>query len=505
MRRRRSSALAPSAVGVLGLALLSLLYLTIGPRSDSTVLFNMNLFGPLIYIGLIVNEAIRLIRRSRSTMMTPIFAFYGSTAVYFGFGSIAPLVASSYTRDYLFQLGVFGDEQMLKYNLIVSTFTFVVLLTIVTFEQIFPKNFRRPAFQTNPAIFQRRRKLTLKFGVSMLVIGVAVEWFIFIPSQVGLFASSVPALFAQLINLAYVGIFVITYWCLDYRRGLIWIPLVITLFESGIGLLLFSKQSVLLPAMFFVLAVSIRTRSLIVAVAPLAALMLLFSALAPIVTHGRIQQDTEYGERLGAPLEKRLGYVISYFDGHQNEQKSASIQYNWVRISYIHWGIAVIGRYDAGAPGESLSNSLYVFVPRVFWPDKPNMAVVGADLYTAVTGGRGVSVSAGLFAEAYWNFGWLGGVILMPIFAVLLITLSRFSLTVLERQDWIYMPAVILAIRMGTRPDGHFVLDVFGAGVLIGGFIGVAWVMNRLVRGSHHENPAPEGLRRRLGRGSVDA
>ncbi len=475
----RWSILAPSPVGLIGLALLSLAYLLIGPRTSLDADFNINLVGPLVYVGLMGYEAIALVRRSRSALLTPIFAFYGSTAIYFGFGSISPLVTNKYTREYLFQLGIFGDAEMLKFNLIVTVFTFIMLTTIAVHQRLVgPSVLGRSSEQEWPL----QRGTTLFFALAALAGGLAAEWAIFLPSQLGLFSTSVPALFTQLINLVYVGIFLLTFWCLRYRPTLVWFPLLLTLLESGIGLILLTKQGVLLPAMFFALAVAMRAHSLFGTLAPICAVALIFNVVAPIVNHGRMEQELDYGAQIGASLGERVEYVSSYFETNRQPSDEDALQYNWVRISYINWGISVIEKYDIGQPGDTLTNLFYVLVPRAIWPEKPQMATVGTELYTLMTGQHGVSVSAGLFAEAYWNFGWVGGFVLVVPYSLLLSGLSRFALGVLAREDWIYMPAVMLSVRMGTRPDGLFILDVFGAGVLIFGFIAVAWTTKVLLR-----------------------
>ena len=122
----------------------------------------------------------------------------------------------------------------------------------------------------------------------------------------------------------------------------------------------------------------------------------------------------------------------------------------------------VVSRYDAGMPGYTLGDAAAVLVPRVFWPGKPIITQLGADLNFLVFRQVGSSLGVGHFAEAYWNFGWLGIVPFMFVLALILTIFSLVSMGIVARKDWLFFPVVFIGVYMGIRVDGFFVPDILG-------------------------------------------
>ena len=77
------------------------------------------------------------------------------------------------------------------------------------------------------------------------------------------------------------------------------------------------------------------------------------------------------------------------------------------------------------------------------------------------------SASPGLFADAYWNFGWIGVVVCMSVVGVVEAFLSRYTLDVVRREAWLYFPVVLMGMQIGFRTDGFFVIDIVGGTVIL--------------------------------------
>lgn len=78
------------------------------------------------------------------------------------------------------------------------------------------------------------------------------------------------------------------------------------------------------------------------------------------------------------------------------------------RLSPTQFAASFILAHDLGASGDSLAQAPYVLIPRIVWSDKP-LITPGNDFDTIwrgteSTSGLGITYSA----EAYWNFGWAG-------------------------------------------------------------------------------------------------
>jgi hypothetical protein len=191
--------------------------------------------------------------------------------------------------------------------------------------------------------------------------------------------------------------------------------------------------------------------------------VLTYVALVPIVNFGRSELFQRYGTLGEAELSERVE-ILSRAIGTAHTDPAASRGMS--RLSYTNQATFAVHEYDSLRPGESYVNILAVFVPRVFWPDKPIITQVANDFNAAATGNPNSASSPGLFAEAYWNFGWVGVILVMATLGAILAGLSRYALSVVQAGLWFYFPVVLLAMRIGFRTDGYFVVDVAGATVL---------------------------------------
>jgi hypothetical protein len=68
----------------------------------------------------------------------------------------------------------------------------------------------------------------------------------------------------------------------------------------------------------------------------------------------------------------------------------------------------LIDQYDHGKPGYTLDDPWLVLVPRVLWPDKPDISRYGLELNAQMIDAKTQTWLAPTFdGEAYWNGGWL--------------------------------------------------------------------------------------------------
>jgi hypothetical protein len=219
--------------------------------------------------------------------------------------------------------------------------------------------------------------------------------------------------------------------------------------------------------MMFVLAL-LRSRITLMRLAGAAAVILLcFQTIVPMAEYGRHQLILRYDSISGAALDERLEILSNYFEGGAVEKSEEEFQGAIARFSYMNGAALAVQLYDSGLPGNSLANIPAVFIPRMFWPDKPVITQVGVDFTVLATGNAHSSSAAGLFAESYWNFGWFGIPLLMVPLALIHYYLSRYALKVIHFGRWLFFPVVLVGMKMGLRVDGHYVSDVVGTIVLV--------------------------------------
>jgi hypothetical protein len=121
-------------------------------------------------------------------------------------------------------------------------------------------------------------------------------------------------------------------------------------------------------------------------------------------------------------LKKSLAAVDKVKSGYGGAEYR--VQSFWERSSLKPSVELIVTKTEAGVPfqsGATLTPILAAFVPKLLWPDKPSIAVgqifnntfhIGevADTY----------ISPSHVGEVFWNFGWLGTLLLMPLIGVLL-------------------------------------------------------------------------------------
>ena len=470
--------LRPAGKELAALAVLTALYYFADDLGGQDIYEFLDWIGPLSLVGILAYGAIRLVRQDRNALWAPLLWFRVATAVYYGIGSVAPFLVNITTFINLQDVGYFDASDMLKFNLLMTLGVLVVLLTAYAFETLVSR-WRWTGAQTTP-------RQMLIFALAFYLAGAGIKYLIALPYAMGLQEGVVAGAVVQAGALVYVGIFLFTLWTLTYSRKLFPIAVAMVAIDSLIGLLLFSKTDVLLALIAFTLAVFLRGATPLRLAITGIAYAYIFVFLQPIITYGRADYVRQFGQTQGAGLSDRLMIIAQYIknEGSMDSALSSSedVQNSWTRIAYIAWGTRVIGMYDRGVPGNSLSSFWTAFVPRFLWPNKPIMTSGGEELYTLVTGYEGTAVSAGIVAEAYWNYGWLGLVTMVVPWALILTLTSRLALWVIATERWAYMPALFLALRMGSRVDGLYLPDVVGPSVLLVVMIVAAAALQRVIR-----------------------
>jgi hypothetical protein len=104
----------------------------------------------------------------------------------------------------------------------------------------------------------------------------------------------------------------------------------------------------------------------------------------------------------------------------------------WQRSSLKPSVDLIVTKTGEGAPfqwGATLAPLAAAFVPKILWPDKPSIAVGQVFNNTFHIGEvADTYISPSHVGEVYWNFGWLGTVLLMPVIGILLGAIgARFS------------------------------------------------------------------------------
>jgi hypothetical protein len=484
-------ALLPKPAELLALLLLAGMYLgaeaVLGRESYGFV----NMTGPLVLAAILGYGAWQTVAREPANVWVALFWFRVSTAVYFGLGTYAIFLVNTPTRLYMEAYFRFSDDQVFKLNVIVAVSALVVLGSARLLMKSLIADKGRGK-RREPARGGGTTRGLLPTGLAFLAVGLAIDYGFVVPYAMKWTDYTLPGSIMNLANLTPVGVFMITVSTLSSSGALLPAMLGVVLLQSLKALLLFEKTSLLKMLILFLLAFLWHRFTLRRGLAVAAILTAVYALSVPLVRYGRLEMARRYNDRNIATPAERLEILVSYLREGNVEEPGEEIQGAWSRISYVNQSALAISLYDAGWPGNTMANLPAVFIPRLLWPEKPIITKLGTDFNVLATGNEGSASSPGLFAEAYWNFGWLGIPIIMVPLGFIYGALSLYAAWVIRNGRWIYFPAVLLALIMGFRTDGVFVADVAGAGVIL---IAGHTLLLALERGIALLRPPPAGRR----------
>jgi hypothetical protein len=461
----RGSPLFAPAWELAGLALLLVVYLLadmiFGPESSGV----LNIVGPMWLTAVLCLGVLRMLLLDGAAVWTALFWFRVSVFVYFGLGALVPLLASAGTKAYLEASYQFFDDEMEKINLVVV----VACVTVLISANMYLAVRKAGSSERRMGVSQNNESDTklLTAGLFFLVLGAPVKYLFTVPQMFGMTDFILPGGLGAIGNFTYGAVFFLTAWSYESSKGAFPLVILFVGLELLIGVLALTKTEVLTVLIMFLLAF-IRRQSTLPRMFVITATMLLcFMSVQPIIDAGRAELQRRHPDSIGADLAERLEILSSSIGSSGSIDDGSDVSSLLVRISYMNAAVFAVRQYDGGQPGNSMSMLSSVFVPRFLWPDKPIITQVAVDFNYAATGISTSASSPGLFAEAYWDFGWAGVVLLMVTLGIVLAPLSQYTLSIFHGGKWLYFPVMIMGMRIGFRTDGFYVTDVVGGVVIL--------------------------------------
>lgn len=436
----------------------------------------LNWMAPVWLMAVLALGALRMARIEVRCVWSSLYWFRLATAVYFGFGSLAPSLVNPIA---LVQMNNFYEarpDEVFKLNLIVA----ISCLTALCANSVTAALVRK---RTMAPVADRARSSFL-YGLLFAAVGYSVKLLVEVPMSFGAFGGKIIAgAILQLSQLSYVGLYLLCLHAFKGRPKLLPFVVFLLLADMFVGAVQFSKFSMLLPLMMFLLAWLSSRMTVARAVAAAVFFLTLYSASQPFIEFGRASLERKFFSISSGTFSDRLEIIRQYESGERSDPFQEEMPSSIMRLSYVNAGSFAISRYDGGEPGPSLDYAFATFVPRFLWPEKPIITDIGT-LFNMMATGSGKSSSApGYFADAYWAAGWMGVFAFMTALGVLFTLYSRFTIAVLESGRWLFIPLSLLAMKMGLRVDGALVSDVIGASVIwFWAFVG-AHMIERVVNG----------------------
>ena len=117
--------------------------------------------------------------------------------------------------------------------------------------------------------------------------------------------------------------------------------------------------------------------------------------------------------------------------------------------------------YDQGYSGDTFALALYIFVPRLLYPDKPIMTP-GHEFNVLVNGNPDSQSAPGMFAEAYWNGGWPLAVFTFLFMGAFYWAWEEYAKRKLTFLRLAYMPVIWLGLFSAIQQDAWFISGTIG-------------------------------------------
>jgi hypothetical protein len=427
-------------------------------------------------------------------LWTPIPWFLGTCAVYFGLG---PQIYYWGGAESVAQADAFWpveSSDLIRNNLLNCLGISCVVLGALA-GQGFLAKFRRLSRQ-NDRRFSFSLDQMARATFLFLAIGLPIRYLLDLPYQFGALQFILPGSIMMLRSCTSVAIA----WMviLTARHSLVWvIPLALVLCsEVLVSVLTYGKIEVLYTLVMFFVGLYIVTPKVRILLPAGITLVVVYLLLVPLISFGRAQISLGNFNFYEASLAERFQIFAGYLRGDREVVPDESQNW-WNRLNYVPAQTFAMQEFDGGRPIHDWQTASYAFVPRIFWPDKPSMTSIATYFNYLATGNPFSASAPGIFAEGYYSMGWTGTIALSSCAGFFLGGFTWYSRKRMTRGELLFLPIVLIGIRMGSRPDGWFVADYVGpAGVAICLHIGLRFVHSLLLR------PMPE---RRLGQLSTSA
>jgi hypothetical protein len=388
----------------------------------------------------------------------PITWFLLTAAAYYGFGPLIYYFGTAESIEFSDAYSYVGNGELYRANLLnLAGIASVMGMYLVLDEYLT----RGRSDQIAIDYYRKDIQLVLwRVTVIFVLIGIPVKFLLVLPRALGLLDVVLPGsveYFAVLSTLALVPLFIL------YRsnKAKYALPFYALLFiEGGSAFVTLSKLAILKVGIALVLAAVLTgTRFKRLVIVGLIGALLYAVVLTPLITLSRVA----YGVKGLTSLSDTQSALEDFARSGRGDAADLlpGVQSWWCRLNYANAQSFAMTAYDQGLPGDTFALALYVFVPRILYPEKPIMTP-GVEFNVLVDGNPDSQSAPGMFAEAYWNGGWpLAGLtfLFMGAFYWAWEIYAKRKLAFLRLA---YMPVIWLGIFSAIQQDAWFVSGTIG-------------------------------------------
>jgi hypothetical protein len=334
--------------------------------------------------------------------------FVLGAGIYFGLGTVLGGVAPDFrSMQYGSEAVLLGD--ILRVNILNSSSVAVVLASAM------PLAYHARVTRTGLAFSQHdidgllRKVFPALAGLALAALGLQ---FIYFPTASNLLvrtflsSASMTVPFCLLILgmlRSRLGLRVVSLGCL------------VLLLAVSLSLLTMSKTAIMSNVLPLVAGFWVYQRKLWSITAGLIITIVIYAYAGALANDGR--QHPDYDAATNSPLT-RLGIVVDTIVGDTRGERTATsgpraeldVPSTVIRLSLTDIQAYLMDQYDSRQRGTSLDDFWVALIPRALWPDKPIVTRFGGELHEEfwATANADSALAPSYSAEAYWNYGPLG-------------------------------------------------------------------------------------------------
>ena len=434
------------------------IYFIASVRNSNEFAIIVNKTIPGIFFLLLLVSCYLLIKRNIMIIFTPVISFLSASAIYFGFGPLVYHYGNASSIWYVDQYFFVSEYDLLKTNFLNMVGCLFVLAGLLLGIKIFRHKW---------SLKNRRIKVNdiKKIIVIFLFIGVFIKYLFYIPYAFGLVNYLLPGSVMVLRHMIIISIIPMAFAIREGHR--FWkIPLVLVILsELVFSILELAKISVLMTLIISLIALLIIKKRLWIMATGAIIVLLIYYLTTPIILYGREQIIRAHGPELRAGIGERIEILTGYFLSREKYSIGSANRHQawWTRLNYANAQTYAMACYENGLKGNSISSAFYLPIPRIIWPGKPNISQIGRDFNYLVTGNLFSSAAPGVFAEAYWNGGWLLVIAVSFYIGLIFSIFSSYAIRKLNQNRFYLMPVILIGIMAGFRSDGWFTMEYVGA------------------------------------------
>jgi hypothetical protein len=403
--------------------------------------------------------AMVMVARNTLRLWYPITWFLLTAGIYYGFGPLLYYFGNTETIIYVDAFYSVDDYTLWRVNLL----TLIGIISVLTIYYLLKKTAIRFNKEPIGGIIQIASSKSLEmFSIIFILIGMPIKLLFVMPKLLGFSNVVLPGSFESIGTLSLISL--LPLYELYRRKNSLLTNLIffsVLLLEIGSATMLLSKLEILKIIIIFSLSLTLRGVSFKrIVVLGISVILLYNFFLSPLINYGRIA----FNKREISQSKGLIELFNDFSHGKANKELSdifPGVQTSWGRLNYASAQAFAMDAYDQGQNGETFMLIIWTLVPRFIYPDKPIMTT--GDYFNELVTGNPNSFSApGMFAEGYWNTGWIGLLIVSIVLGFLYTFVELYTKTHLIAGNFHFIPVMFFGIFPAIQQDSWFVPSTFG-------------------------------------------